>query len=174
MAMKKATGDKFANLAYLTVTESGTDTLTFAQLQLASNLMSEKAALIIHRAEFTITNPAVLNSTTDYTDVALTLSDRVTLLYDFSQPELLFYKRIQRIDFGTAAAASLYQWPMELDFTQLPGGGLLVPADRLYIGIKSGGSSGANGATMRLFYTVMSLDTTDYWELIDARRVMTT
>jgi len=174
MAAKSKTGDKFANLAYLTVTESGTDTLTFAQLQLASNLMSEKAALIIHKAEFTLTNPAVLNSTTDFTDVGLCLSDRVTSLADFAQPELLFFKRVQRLDFGTAASGGLYQWPLELDFSRLPGGGILVPADRLYIGCKSTGASGANGAQMRLFYTVMPLDVSDYWELIEARRVMTT
>ena len=56
----------------------------------------------------------------------------------------------------------------------MPGGGIIVPADRLFIGIASGGAAAAQAASMRLYYTVMELAEVDYWQLIEARRVMTT
>jgi hypothetical protein len=172
MAVKLST-DKWANIAYLSVTESAANTLTFAQLQLANNLLSEKAAVIVHRAEMTF-DDTQLNSTGDYIDIALTVSDRITNIADLSQPEILYYYSRQRADFGTAANCVLKDFPILLDFTTLPGGGLLVPADRLYIGIKGTGCAGASKAVSRLYYTVMPLKTEDYWELIEARRVMTT
>jgi len=176
MAVGK-TKDAFANIAFLTVAESAANTLTFAQLQLTTTLMSEKAALIIHRAEFNLNNiNSCFDSTSDYCDLALTVSDRVTPLYDLSQPEILFFARTQRQDFGAAASGFLYDGPRIIDFTNLPGTGLIVPADRLYIGIKSTGAPGANvqSVQMRLYYTVKSIATDEYWELIEARRVMTT
>lgn len=166
--------DKFANIAYLKVTESSAATLTFAQLQLANNLISEKAALILNRAEFMVSGLASLNSTGDYVDIALTVSDRVTPLDDLSQPEILFHQAVERVDHGTAATSHLVEWPFTRDFNSLPGGGILVPADRLYLGIKGTGTTPAISAIMRLYYTVISLTTDDYWELIQARRVMTT
>lgn len=173
MAKLSGTKDKFANIAFLEVTESAANTLTFAQLQLATTLMTEKAALIIHRAELTV-DDSVLNSSGDYVDVALAVSDRIPSISDLSQPELLFYMSLQRRDLGTAASGIILEWPLQADFTSLPGGGILVPADRLYIGIKGFGAASASKGTMRLYYTIMALNTEDYWDLIEARRVMTT
>lgn len=171
MAVK--TAEKWANIAFLSVTESAANTLTFAQLQLANNLLSEKAALIIHRAELTL-DDTQLNSSGDYIDVCLSVSDRITPISDLSQPELLYFYSRQRVDFGTAASGALKDFPIMLDFSTLPGGGLLVPADRLYIGIKGTGCAAESNAKMRLYYTILPLKTEDYWELIEARRVMTT
>lgn len=173
MASNRA-NDKFSNIAFLRCQESAVDTLTFAQLAMANNLSDQKAALIINRAEMTFTNLGSLNSNGDMVDAALCLSDRVTPLYDLSQPEILFYFRVQRWDMGAAASAALYEYPLIRDFTELPGGGLLVPADRLYLGIKSTGAASVDAAELRIYYTVMQLKTEDYWELVEARRVMTT
>jgi hypothetical protein len=166
--------DKFANIAFLTVTESAGTTLTWAQLALVANLQSEKSALIIHRAEMSVGDIAQLNSSGDYVDFGLSLSDRVTSISDLSQPEMLFWNSIRRQDIGTAATGVYIEFPIIRDFTALPGGGLLVPADRLYVGIKGTGTGAAMVVYMRLYYTVQPLATADYWELIEARRVMTT
>lgn len=174
MATKQALGDKFANIAYLDVTESAANTLTFAQLVMANNLLSEKAAVIIHRMELKVGDLASLNGTGDFFDAALCLSDRITTLSDLSQPEILAFVRFLRHDIGAAATGSILLDPVIRDFTNLPGGGLLVPADRLYIGAKASGAAAAMVATMRLYYTVMPLQVSDYWELIEARRIMTT
>lgn len=174
MAEKKKAADQFANIAYLSVTESAANTLTFAQLQMATMMMDAKYALIIHRAEWFIGDLASLNSSTDRINIALTLTDRITDIGDQSQPEVLFYQRIARFDLGAAATGNFVDFPKSRDFTNLPGTGILVPADRLYIGIQGAGAAAAMQVNMRLYYTVKELETADYWDLIEARRVMTT
>lgn len=168
----KKVGDKFANIAYLTVTESAANTLTFATLNLANNLMDSKYAMIIHRAECFI-YPTQMNGTGDIVSMALTVTDRLTGL-GLIQPEVLFMRELLRTDMGAAASAIITTSPLIADFSELPGGGILVPADRLYIGAQGSGCAAANTVGMRLYYTVMPLDTADYWELIEARRIMTT
>lgn len=174
MATKAKVGDKFANVAYMRVTESAAGTLTWAALNMANNLMGEKFAIVIHRAETFFSTMANLNSTNDFVRMAITVSQTITDITDFSQPELLWYDRTMRIDYGTAATGILDKVPNIRDFTALPGGGLLVPADRLYIAVESSGAAAAMSAYARIFYTVMPLDVSDYWELIEARRIMTT
>ncbi len=175
MAAKSKAGDKFANIAHLSVTESAAGTLAFAQLAMANTLMSERFAMVIHRAEVTISNPhSQFNASGDTASYGLALSDRITNITDLSQPELLFFGQTTRIDIGTAASGFFYERPQIFDFTDLPGGGLLVPADRLYIGALGTSLVAVLTVSMRLYYTVMPLETSDYWELIEARRVMTT
>ena len=172
MATAKKQTDKFANVAWLDVSESAANTLTFNALSLANNLMDTKFAMIIHRAEISVL-PSQFNGHGDNVTVALTLSDRLTSL-QLSQPEVLFYKMLWRNDTGTAASSELLEQPLVVDFTDLPGSGLIVPADRLYIACVGAGCAAANNAGMRVYYTVMPLETSDYWELIEARRIMTT
>ncbi len=175
MAVKSKNADKFANIAHLQVTESAAGTLTYAQLSMANTLMSERFAMIIHRAEVTISNiHSQFNAAGDTANFGLCLSDRVTNITDLSQPEVLFMGQLVRVDFGAAASGYFFERPVVYDFTLLPGGGLLVPADRLYIGAQGVSLVAALTVAMRLYYTVMPLDTADYWELIEARRVMTT
>jgi hypothetical protein len=174
MATKSQAKDKFANIAYLTVTESAAGTLTFEQLQMATMMMDAKYAVLIHRAEFYFGAYSSLNSTGDKVTFGLTVTDRVTDLADLSQPEILFFNVTERLDFGTAANGNLLVKPSQVDFTSLPGGGLLVPADRLYLGIQSSGAAAAMQVKMRLYYTVMGVSVEDYWDLVEARRIMTT
>jgi len=174
MADKKGTADFFANIAYLEVVESAANTLTFAQLQLATTLMSEKMALIIHRLEYYFVDLASFNSTGDFLQIALTVSNTITSLTDMSQPEILTFNRIARLDLGAAATGRLIMQPYEKDFTSLPGGGILVPADRMYLGIQGSGMAAACTARMRLYYTVKALTKEDFWDLIEARRIMST
>lgn len=176
--MAKATGnlrDRYANIAYMFAAESAAGTLTFAQLALVSQLIGEKYALIVHRAEIRLHNVySDFNSSGDAAKYALTVSDRITDINDLSQPEILFYGDIARVDMGTAASGMFIQRPFLRDFTDLPGEGLLVPADRLYIGVQGVGMANVLQVSMRLYYSVLQLATEDYWELIEARRVMST
>jgi hypothetical protein len=64
--------------------------------------------------------------------------------------------------------------PQTLDFSTLPGTGIIVPADNLYVGIKGTTCGAAGLASIRIYYTVKALKTEEYWDLIEARRVMTT
>jgi len=173
MAVSSKT-DKFANIAHLKVVESALNTLTFAKLELANNLLSEKAAIIIHRAEMQTNAQSFMNASGDYWNCAVTVSNAVTDISDLSQPEILFSWTMERLDLGAAASGMIQVSPWARDFTQLPGLGIIVPADRLYIGAAGNGLTTATTTKIRIYYTVMPLAVNDYWELIEARRVMTT
>jgi hypothetical protein len=171
----KAVQDTFANLAFLTVTETAANTLTFAQLQIASNLMDKKYALVINRAEYlTSVAATVFDTTGDYINIALVVSNKLTTIADLSQPEVLDMVQFMRTDYGTAATSITQQFPIVKDFTNLPGGGILVPADRLYLAAKGTGLASASVSYVRMYYTVKEITVNDYWELIEARRIMTT
>jgi hypothetical protein len=175
MAVKGQTKDAFANIAYLMVQESASATLTFAQLALAGQLIGQKYAIIVHRVE-TRLHMAMSDfaGTADKVRYALTVSDRITDITDLSQPEILFYGDFQRYDTGTAASSHFIHMPFIRDFMQLPGGGLLVPADRMYAGVLSTSLAIAAQISMRVYYSVKELAVDEYWELIEARRVMST
>lgn len=175
MASKLGKNDVYANMAYLQVTETGANTLTFAQLQLANTLMTQKTALIIHRLDvFPDLNATALSATNKSLGVALTLTNKITSINDQSQPEVLFFRQYKRIDFGAAASGMIVPEPEIVDYNYMPGGGIIVPADRLYIGVAGIGAGAAQTCSMRIYYTVKELETSDYWELIEARRIMTT
>lgn len=172
--MAKIKTDVYANIAFLRVTESAPNTLTFAQLQMANTLMTEKAALIIHRIDWWVDGMFLTDANGDTAAFGLSLSDRILSLVDPSAPELLAWHQFTMVYTGVPANASIFQQPIMEDFTSLPGGGLLVPADRIYVGVKGGSLTAVSSAICRFFYTVKPLDTSDYWELIEARRIMTT
>lgn len=167
--------DKYANIAFLSVTESAATTLTFEKLDMATPMIGEKYALLIHRAEcyFAPATWALLIDGSDQAVMGLTLTDRLTSISDLSQPELLFNIHITQKYF-TGAGFEMVERPTQKDFSSLPGGGLLVPGDRLYIGAQGVSIAAAITASMRLYYSVIPIGVSDYWELIEARRVMTT
>lgn len=174
MAVKKS-GDVFANMAFLGVTESAANTLTFAQLQLANALMSEKVAMVIHRIQvFSSVGPSAFNASGDQQRIAVCLTDRLTDIQDLSQPEILTTITKERWDFGAAASGMVVTTPLDFDFNAMPGGGILVPADRIYVGVQGLSLAVATSAYIRLWYTIMPLSKEDFWDLIEARRIMTT
>lgn len=171
----KTSLDKFANIAYLAVVETAANTLTFAQLQIASNLMDKKYALVIERIHYLVQPLAtVFDTTGDYLNIAVTVSDRLSSISDLSQPEILDLVQLQRRDYGAAASGSIEDSVIQRDFTSLSGGGILVPADRLYLGAKGSGLASATTVLARMWYSVLEIGVNEYWELIEARRIMTT
>jgi hypothetical protein len=166
--------DFYANIAFMSVLESAANTLTWKRLQLASSLMSEKAALIIHRADIQLTQHfTVLNANTAIISCCCSVSDRITDIRDLSQAEILFQTESQRVE-ASAVGTHIVPQPQTLDFSTLPGAGIIVPADNLYVGIKGTTCGAAGLASIRIYYTVKALKTEEYWDLIEARRVMTT
>jgi len=174
MAQAKSPQDRFANLASLLTTETGANTLTFSKLQLSTPLMQTKSAMVLHRAEYyfyTADMQTNLNGTGDEVNAALTISSSLTSLNP-SQAEVLDKVTLVRIDYGVAASGLIVNMPFVKDFTNLPGGGLLIPADTLALGVYGVGCAGANSVQCRLYYTILELSPSDYWDLVEARRIM--
>lgn len=171
MAKQAGATDKFANLAVIGVTESAANTLTFKKLETGISLF-EKMAWIIHRIEYYVeVLAAAFNGDADFLDLGISTTDQLTAV-SFSNNAVVDKLEVQRSDFGAAAVAILQQKPLYKDFTNLPGGGLILPPNPLYGFICGGGLASARSATIRLFYTNYPLSADEYWELVESRRLI--
>jgi len=173
MATKLGT-DLFTSQAELTVTESASNTLTFTKLETGLSVY-DKIGWVIARVEWRPSSGtyALFNGTGDVLDCALTMSNGLTALSE-SDPAIYNFRKFLRLDFGTAANASIFSSTYIDDFSTLPGGGLLVLPNPLYLGIKGTGLTA--GATMftRIFFKAIELSDQDYFNLVQARQLLIT
>lgn len=168
-----ASNDKFANYAVLTCTESAANTLTFKKLETGISL-TEKVGWIINRIEYYLThlNTTVFNAAGDAFYYGLALSN------GFSVPavdrnEIIDYNQHEFQIYGAAASTGEFvRRPLVKDLSTLPGGGILIPPAPLYLYAMGSGLTAANGVTARIHYTMISLKTEEFWELVEARRVL--
>lgn len=163
--------DQFPNQAYLTVTESGANTLTFNQL-LTGVSIYEKIGWIIHRMEYLVDLTAAgFAAATDLVTFGLSVSDQISAV-GLQYSACVDYQKIERTDLGVAASGQFVQTPVVKDYSTLPGGGLMVPPNPIFLYVK--GSNAPNPFTIRarMFYTVKSLKVEDYWELVEIRRMI--
>lgn len=176
MAAKGKVSDNFANMATITCVESAANTLTYKKLETSFGTF-EKIAWVIHRLEYYLYSTATdFNSAGDALQVALMTGNSRTSIIDtgtFTDPQVLDIFSFFRADCGVAASGSLYTRPISHDFTALPSGGLIVPPAPLYGAIQGFGMAGAGTIVIRAYYTIKELATDEYWELVEARRLLT-
>lgn len=164
--------DKFANMAFGSTTESGTTTLTFSEINTAIS-MHEKVAWIIHRIQWNLAYSDInkIVAETDGIVAALTVSNKMTAL-NLNDPAVIDVFNLLAWKFGTPASAQLYETPFIRRFTDLPGGGLIVPPRPIYVAAQGVSVASAITAECRIFFTTRKLSTEDYWELVEARRMV--
>lgn len=169
MAEKK---DQFANLAVITVIESAANTLTFKKLETGISLM-DKVAWIINRIEYLVSDltSTQFNASADSLKIGLSVSNAFSSA-DFNEPSILDLNLYQRIDWGAAASGVMTLTPFIKDFSSMPSGGIIVPPVPLYLFAKGNNLVGASTVVARLWYTLLPLATDQYWELVEARRVI--
>lgn len=165
--------DIFVNQAYLEVTESGANTLTFNKLQTGVSI-HEKVAWLISRIDYHI-NIAMSNfaATDDGVTFGLSTSDAILSL-GLNVSAIIDWNTFVRLDFGTAASGKFVLMPFQKDFSNLPGGGILIPPNPLFAWAQ--GSALTNPITIkcRMFYVVKQLKLEDFWELVELRRMIGT
>jgi len=175
MATKKVQ-DLFANMATINCIESAANTLTFKKLETSFGTF-EKIAWIVHRIEYFLNSPSTaFNGTDDTVTVAVTTSNTLASLITgtaITEPAIIDMAAIARWDFGAAASGGLIVKPITRDFTQLPSGGLIIPPAPLFGAIQGSGMASAGLVTIRIYYTIKELATDEYWELVEARRLLT-
>lgn len=161
-------------MATIICAESAANTLTYKRLETGFSLF-EKQAWIIHRIEYILDER--FNSTGDTLDVAMmTANTRVSIADNatFVDPTVVDKIKYIRSDVGTAATGFYYTQPQIVkDFTNLPGGGLIVPPTPLYGACQGTGLAAASTSIIRFFFTVVELATDQYWELVESRRTVT-
>jgi len=164
--------ESFSQIAFMTVTESAANTLTFAGLSVFSNVLAQKG-MLIHRVQYTVTaaDYGYFNSTGDALQMGLAGSDGLASV-SLQDPEVYDEARIYRIDVGAAAQGVFVEAPIIHDFNPLPGGGKLVPADRLYVYALGTGLATPSTINCRVDYTLLDMAPADYLELAQAMRVL--
>lgn len=163
--------EKFVNQAYLAVTESGANTLTYSKLETGISIY-EKVGWLISRMDYQfVYSHAQFGTEGDSLDFGLTASDAMAAV-DISQSAVIDYNRIYRAEAGTAATGFPMEVPFTKSFADLPGGGLLVPPNPIYIFAFGQGLVGAQLVKARMFYTVVSLKAEEFWELVEQRRMI--
>ncbi len=163
--------DYFVNQAYLTVVESAANTLTFNQL-LTNTSIHEKVGWLISRIDYefsvTATNFAATN---DFVQFGLSVSDAIAAVGQ-DKSAVIDYNKFTRVDLGTAGSGLFVRMPFTKTFSNLQGGGLLVPPNPIFMFVKGGALTSAVTMEARMFYTVKSLKTEDFWELVELRRMI--
>jgi hypothetical protein len=66
----------------------------------------------------------------------------------------------------------MYPLPFVKDYSNLPGGGLIVPSVNLYLAALGTSLGVAIYARSTLFFTYLQLKADDYWELVEATRAL--
>lgn len=169
-ALTKNGPDSRAQIAAIKATESAANTLTAFMFNFPFSIM-DKMALNIHRIEYWPMHARLVGNG-DSICGAIICGKTIADIYDQTDPIMVDSLLVERVDMGTPANAVVRSNPYVRNFADLPGGGLLVPPNPLGFAIK--GSSLADPGIMwvRMHYTYMQLSTDEYWQLVEARRVI--
>ncbi len=170
---KQAYKDLFSNIAYATVTESAADTLTFAEIQ-TGVAVHQKVAWVINRILWYLTpaSQALVTAAADSLSMALVLNNKVDDLADLSDPAIVDVLTLMTVLFGTAASGERLFAPILRDFSGLPGGGLIITPKPLYIAAKGVSLGVPSTCSCRIFYTIKELAADEFWELVQASRIV--
>lgn len=162
---------EYANKAYGAVTESAANTLTFSQIQTNISVM-QKIAWIISRIEWYLTPAqiALLVDDADAYDLALVSSNKMASL-SLSDPSVIDFIQIRKF-VSTAVGWQFYVPMWSRDFSQLPGGGLLIAPNPLYVAVKGTGLATVGGVSCRVYWSQLELKPDQYLELLDFYRIV--
>jgi hypothetical protein len=168
-AVKK---DQYAQIGYLEATETAANTLTFANLSVFSNVMSNQA-MILHRVEYylPIATLQLLTAASDRIRFGLAGSDSMTTP-TIDDAEVYNYQEECYLALGTPGTGIIRPMVVETSFNELPGGGLIVPADRIFLFVMGQSLGSAASIQCRWYFTLKQLGASDYLELAQSMRVL--
>lgn len=174
--MAKAKEDTYANVATITVIESAANTLTFKKLETGISLQ-EKVAWLISRIEYYLSNTfaSLFGAASDIAHMGLSVTNLATTYASyasFTDPALLDKQTVELANFAAAGTGIFITKPMIKDLSTLPGGGILVPPAPLYGWAQGEGIGAAISLVIKLYYTQIPLTVDDYWQLVEARRFL--
>jgi hypothetical protein len=166
----KSIKDQFSQRMYFYCTQAIANTLTFSAISLSTVL--QYAALILHRIEYTF-YIGLLGDPTDTIEIALTGSNSLVSLQP-NQSQVYDYNSWYREELGANLNNDLlvYKNNVMKDWCNLPGGGMLVPLQDIYLAVNSAGLGAVTQAFAVLEYTVKELKGDEWLELVQRLRVM--
>jgi hypothetical protein len=164
--------DLYTSRAVLTVTESAGNTLTWEKLETGLSVY-DKIGWVISKIKWTPypASYAQFNSSGDTLSMNLTMSNNITTL-SISDPAIYAQKILLRTDLGTAASGAIRAIDFEDDFSTLPGGGLMVLPNPLYLGVQGTGLAAACTVSAQIFFQAIQLSDQDYFNMFQARQIL--
>lgn len=164
--------DKYANMAIVQVDESAANTLTYKKLEMGTSLF-DRVGIIIRKVEWYVhanLNYIVANS--DSIQCAITNTN--TLADIGPEYEGVLVRRTFRAwVYGTPATAQLYGEPWVDDLSALPGGGIIMLPNPLYVAVKGVSlASACTDVTAKIYFTFVELTNEDFFELMQARQTL--
>lgn len=167
--MAKMKRDVFVNRAIERVTMSAANTLTFQQINFAAGIF-QGVAVLLHRVTFNIGLTAYreMVAVNDSFTVALTVSRQ---LADLNMTNAEIIVRRQRAAILVGAIVNLIHTSDDItvDLTQLPGGGILIPANPIYLAMLTTSLTTEGVCDCEILFTFKELADADYIELIQSR-----
>ena len=172
MAVKKAS-DRYSNLASIAVTEASAGVQASAKFAFPFSIM-DKMGLLISRIEYWWEGFGALNSSGDRCIAAIATASSLADISKQSDPQMIDSCQLAMSYYGTPATAQLFGQPFIKDFSDLPGGGILVAPNPLYALVQDIGAGSVMGVQIRMWYTYMEMSADEYWQLVESRRIIST
>lgn len=161
--------DRYVNVFNAQVAQTANNTLTFEEIDFGLNLF-DKVGILIHRLEmYSNVATAQLVSGADILRSAITQSNQISSISP-SERAIVDLFELRIIQAGTPANNELLVEPVVHDWSQVPGGGLLVAPKPLYLAVDTSGYTATETVDMRIYFTIKKLRDAEYFELLESRR----
>lgn len=162
--MAKTKMDNYVNIFDVTVTESAANTLTFEEMNVGLNVF-DKVGLVISRIEINWEVASqYMVAAGDVVRFAITQSDQITGI-GYGQRAVIWQWAIRSPGANVEPLQNI-----SADFSTLPGGGLLITPRPVFVALESGSIATALTAYFRIYFTVLSLQPSEYFELLESRQ----
>lgn len=164
--MPAAAVDLFPNRALQGMTMSGADTLSFEQIRFSVGLF-EGIAIVVHKIAYypQLATLILMVANTDYIIMGLTTRDDLSSILATNQ-NVIDTRMINPVIVGSVVGINHIETPFVSDFSTMPGGGMIIPANPLYLAMDSGGLGSAGVMRAIIYYTFKKLTDKDYLELL--------
>lgn len=169
--------EKFANRFFCEAHEAAAGTAAFTEVPTYLNAF-EKKAFVIHRLEYNFENGIIplMAAAGDMVCAALTTTNVYTTLRPqdiLNEPGLHDYVALEALMVGAAAGRQDAIAPIIHDFTELPGGGLIVPGRPLFVGAYGYSLANPVHVSVRGWFSIIELKAEEFLDLVDAYRIVT-
>ena len=168
--MAKVKKDLFVNRAVQRITQSAANVLTFQQINFAVGVF-QGVALILHKLLYHVGLSAWQEMITNAESfrVGLAVSSQIADIA-MTHVEVI---NVQERCVSLAGVAANLVGPIDqvitADFSPLPGGGILIPANPVYLAVSSAGLTTPVVCDLDMLFTFRELSDADYIELIQSR-----
>ncbi|MBA7550349.1 hypothetical protein ES705_42861 [subsurface metagenome] len=165
--------DKYANQGYVFVVPT-LNTLSFAELATFVSVF-EKKAFLVNRIEYFLGVDGMeeMDAEADTVSYGLSTSNKFASA-NIAEPTIFDFNNKFVVLQAAGVSSHIISQPFVKDLSTLPGGGALVPCRPIFLFMVSTGWVAASRIDARIYFTVVDLKAEEYWELVEATRLVGT